>query len=89
MKKSTNKPSAHSNRSIIDGDFANARPLRVPGAPVAASPESPEFDLISLSVSPATGVTVAGTVPSAGVGEQGQAADPRTREAVLLSDGTG
>ena len=88
MKKLIRKRSAHLNRSIIDGDLGNSRPLRVPGSTVEASPESPELDLVSLSAEPVSGVTVAGTVSAASVGDQDQAADRRTREAVLLSDGT-
>lgn len=87
MKKVGRTRSSHLNPSIIDGDLASTRPLRVPGATVTAWREASDSDLASLSAEPVAGATVAGS-ESAMVSDEDRVAGRRGRRAVLLSDGT-
>jgi hypothetical protein len=93
MNKGSKTRSSHLNRSIIDADLSNTRPLRVPGATVTAwydalNSDLANPDLVSLSAGSVAGATVAGSESALAVFDEDRVVDRRGQGSVLLSDGT-
>lgn len=86
MKNLGSTRSVRVHRQLIDSDLGSERPLRVPGATVAASTDSPDLDLDSLASRPAAGASVAST--GSANPDRDSTADRAGQRAVLLSDGT-